>query len=151
MSTSFPPKKYLEIKDGVLHLSEPTDRRGARLPIDLFFRSMAKDLGQNAAAVILSGTGSDGSASIREVKEHGGIVLAQDPFEAEHDGMPRSAIAIGAVDHVVAVARMPEIITNFIGHPFIQNGVAPIETRGKCQRVTRSNHRCFEKAYADQF
>ena len=122
-----PPKKYLEIKDGVLHLSEPTDRRGARLPIDLFFRSMAKDLGQNAAAVILSGTGSDGSASIREVKEHGGIVLAQDPFEAEHDGMPRSAIAIGAVDHVVAVARMPEIITNFIGHPFIQNGVAPLK------------------------
>jgi len=120
-----PPKKYLEIKDGVLHLSEPTDRRGARLPIDLFFRSMAKDLGPNAIAVILSGTGSDGSASVREVKEQGGIVLVQDPIEAEHDGMPRSAVTIGAVDHIVPVAKMPEIITNFIRHPFIKNGRAP--------------------------
>ena len=89
-----PPNYYLEIKDGVLHLSEPTDRRGTRLPIDLFFRSMAKDLGPNAIAIILSGTGGDGSGSIREIKEQGGIVLVQDPVEAPHDGMPRSAIAL---------------------------------------------------------
>ena len=119
-----PPKSYLEIKNGVLHLSEPTDRRGTRLPIDLFLRSLAMDLGQNASAVILSGTGSDGSAAIREIKEQGGIVLVQDPAEAQHDGMPRSAIATGAADHVVAVAEMPGIITNYIRHPFVQNGKA---------------------------
>ena len=119
-----PPNSYLEIKNGVLHLSEPTDRRGTRLPIDLFLRSLAKDLGQNAIAVILSGTGSDGSAAIREIKEQGGIVLVQDPSEASHDGMPRSAIATGAADHVVAVAEMPDIITNYVRHPFVQNGKA---------------------------
>ncbi|WP_298865132.1 chemotaxis protein CheB [uncultured Sulfitobacter sp.] len=119
-----PPNKYLEIKKGVLRLSEPTDRRGTRLPIDLFLRSLAKDSAQNAIAVILSGTGSDGSAAIREIKEQGGIVLVQDPTEAQHDGMPRSAIATGAVDHVVAVAKMPNIITNYIQHPFVQNGRA---------------------------
>ena len=119
-----PPNKYLEIKKGVLHLSEPVDRRGTRLPIDLFLRSLAKDIGQNAIAVILSGTGSDGSASIREIKEHGGIVLVQDPAEALHDGMPRSAIITGAADHVVTVAQMPDIITNYVRHPFVQNGRA---------------------------
>lgn len=119
-----PPNSYLEIKSGVLHLSEPTDRRGTRLPIDLFLRSLARDLGQNAIAVILSGTGSDGSAAIREVKEKGGIVLVQDPAEAAHDGMPRSAIATGAADHVVAIAQMPDIIINYLRHPFVQNGKA---------------------------
>jgi two-component system CheB/CheR fusion protein len=117
-----PPKKYLEIKDGLVHLSAPTDRRGTRLPIDLFLRSLARELGQNAIAVILSGTGSDGSAAIREIKEQSGIVLVQEPTEAMHDGMPRSAIATGAVDHVVPVAKMPEIIINYVRHPFVQKG-----------------------------
>ena len=119
-----PPNSYMEIKNGKLHLFEPTDRRGTRLPIDLFLRSLAKDLGQNAIAVILSGTGSDGSAAVREIKEKGGIVLVQDPSEAPHDGMPRSAIATGAADHVVAVEKMPEIITSYVRHPFVQNGRA---------------------------
>ncbi len=119
-----PPNKYLEIKNGVLHLSEPKDRRGTRLPIDLFLRSLAKDLGQNAIAVILSGTGSDGSAAVRDIKEQGGIVLVQEPREAPHEGMPRSAIATGAVDHVVATIKMPDIIVSYIQHPFVQNGRA---------------------------
>ena len=117
-----PPNKYMEIKGGVLYLSKPTDRRGTRLPIDLFLRSLAKDLGQNAIAVILSGTGSDGSAAIREIKEHSGIVLVQKPAESQYDGMPRSAIATGAADHIVAVAKMSEIIANYVQHPFVQNG-----------------------------
>ena len=119
-----PPNSYLEIKDGALSLSEPTDRRGTRMPIDRFLRSLASDCGQNAIAIILSGTGSDGSAAVREIKEQGGIVLVQDPTEATHDGMPRSAIATGAADHVVSVASMPEIIVSYVRHPFVQNGSA---------------------------
>ena len=119
-----PPNNYLEIKDDVLHLSKPTERRGTRLPIDLFLRSLAEDLGPSAVAVILSGAGSDGSTAIREVKEQGGIVLVQEPTEASHDGMPSSAIATGAVDHIVPVAKMPDIIVNYIQHPLIQTGAA---------------------------
>jgi len=119
-----PPNKYLRINEGVLELSKPTDRRGTRMPIDMFLRSLAADLGQNAIAVILTGTGSDGSAAVREIKEQGGIVLVQEPAEAAHDGMPRSAIATGAADHVVQVAKMPVIIANYLRHPFIQNGSA---------------------------
>ncbi len=116
-----PPNRYLEIKNGILHLTEPTERRGTRLPIDTFLRSLANDLGPNAIAVILSGTGSDGSSAIRDVKEQGGIVLVQYPAEAQHDGMPRSAIATGAADHVVPVADMPRIIADYVRHPFVQN------------------------------
>ena len=119
-----PPNNYLEIRQGVLHLSEPTDRRGTRLPIDLFLKSLAKDLGKNAIAVILSGTGSDGSAAIREIKEHGGIVLVQDPVEAALDGMPRSAMATGVPDYIVEIDKMPDIITNYIRHPFVQKDKA---------------------------
>ena len=120
-----PPNKYLEIrKRGVatIRTDRPPWHDGCRLTCS--FGHWPRTLGQNAIAVILSGTGSDGSAAIREIKEQGGIVLVQDPAEAQHDGMPRSAIATGAADHVVAVAEMPEIITNYIRHPFVQNGSA---------------------------
>lgn len=117
-----PPNKFIEIAGGVLKLSEPKDRRGARMPIDVFLRSLAKDLSHHAIAVIMSGTGSDGSAAIREIKDNGGIVLVQEPSEAEHDGMPRSAVATLAADHVVAIAKMPEIIANYVQHISSQKG-----------------------------
>ncbi|MFN0190968.1 MAG: CheR family methyltransferase, partial [Aestuariivirga sp.] len=57
--------------------------------------------------VILSGTGADGSAGAAAIKAKGGLVIAQEPSEAGYDGMPRSAIAAGVVDHVFAVAKIP--------------------------------------------
>ncbi len=116
-----PPGNYMTIKDGVLSLSQATEGLGARLPIDIFFRSLADDLGRNAIGIILSGTGGDGSTGILSIKDKGGIVLVQDPVESQHDGMPRSAMATGAVDHVVSVKKMPDIITRYIRHPFVQN------------------------------
>ncbi|MFZ0776226.1 MAG: chemotaxis protein CheB [Xanthobacteraceae bacterium] len=76
--------------------------RGQRAPIDLFFRSLADRLGEGFA-VILSGAGSDGALGARAVKESGGIILVQDPTEAEYDSMPRSAIATGVADFVMPV------------------------------------------------
>ena len=69
--------------------------RGKRSPIDLFFRSVAERLG-DGFAVILSGAGSDGAIGVRAVKEAGGIILVQEPDEAEYGSMPRSAIATGS-------------------------------------------------------
>nr|WP_282569164.1 chemotaxis protein CheB [Aliiroseovarius sp. S1339] len=114
-----PPNSYMEIERGVLRLSEPKDKRGTRLPINRFLLSLARDRGSNAVAVILSGTGTDGSAAIAELKAQGGIVLVQDPAEAQQDGMPRSAIATGAADHVVPIAQMPGIIADFAQHAFV--------------------------------
>ena len=93
-----PPNATLTIKAGRLHLSKPTAPRGFRTPIDSFFISLAEDQGENAACVILSGTGSDGTLGMRAIKEHGGLTLAQTAESAEYDGMMRSAVATGLVD-----------------------------------------------------
>ena len=79
-----PPGAYLSIQGGALHLSEPRERHGARLPFDFFLGSLAEELGERAICVILSGTDGDGSLGLKAVKEKGGLVIAQDPDEAEY-------------------------------------------------------------------
>ena len=105
-----PPGANLAVREGLLRLSKPTERRGARLPFDFFLASLAQACGRQAVCVVLSGTGSDGSVGLVAIKEKGGLVIAQDPEEAEFDGMPRSAIETGAVDAVASVADIPELI-----------------------------------------
>ncbi len=105
-----PPGVSLAIRDGLLRLSKPTEPRGARLPFDFFLKSLAEACGEQAVCVVLSGTGSDGSVGLLAIKEKGGLVIAEDPEEAEFDGMPCSAIATGAVDFVASVGDIPELI-----------------------------------------
>jgi two-component system CheB/CheR fusion protein len=93
-----PPNHDLAIHGGVLLLEEAPTVRGPRLAIDHFFSSLAQDQGKRAVAIVLAGTGSDGSLGIRAIKAAGGMVMAQTPASAEFDGMPRSALATGMVD-----------------------------------------------------
>lgn len=111
-----PPNAALTIAAGVLHLSPPTERRGLRMPIDKFFSSLAKDQREKAIAIVVSGTGTDGTSGIREIKARGGMVMAQDPTTAGYDGMPRSAIATGDVDFMLPVEEMPEVLARYIKH-----------------------------------
>jgi two-component system CheB/CheR fusion protein len=108
-----PPNASLVIEKGHLRLSEFAEPRGLRRPIDVFFRSLAQDQGANAACVVLSGTGADGSEGLRAVKEAGGLTLAQDPSTAKYDGMPKSAVATGLVDKVLPVGEMPAAIRDY--------------------------------------
>jgi two-component system, chemotaxis family, CheB/CheR fusion protein len=108
-----PPGAYLAVGDGALHLSQPQARHGARLPFDFLLHSLAEAYGARAICVILSGLGADGSLGLRGVHEKGGLVIAQDPDEAGYDGMPRSAIATGAVDLVLPVANIPEALVKY--------------------------------------
>jgi two-component system CheB/CheR fusion protein len=96
-----PPKKNVVICQDTLHLIDQDLTRGhlPNFPIDIFFQSLAENLNERAIAVILSGTGSDGTRGVRAVNEAGGIVLAQDPETAQFDGMPR-VIATGLADYV---------------------------------------------------
>ncbi len=107
-----PPGAYLSVTNGHLHLTSPPRGQGARLPFDFLLASLARDFGGRLVCVVLSGTGTDGSQGLRAVKAAGGLVIAQDPTEAGYDGMPRSAMATGLVDHVLPVAAMPEVIRN---------------------------------------
>ncbi|SKA97602.1 two-component system, chemotaxis family, CheB/CheR fusion protein [Paucidesulfovibrio gracilis DSM 16080] len=99
-----PPKNNLTMYAGKLFLTPQEPH--LNLPIDLFFRSLAEDRGENAVGIILSGTGSDGTRGVRAIKEHGGLVLVQEEESATFDGMPRSAISTGIVDFVLPPDRM---------------------------------------------
>ena len=115
-----PPRKNMTIFHGKLFLTEQDSSRAVNMPIDIFFRSLAQDLQKQAIGVILSGTGSDGTLGIRSIKEHGGMVIAQDDRSAKFDGMPRSSISTGMVDYILTPEEMPEALLNYIKHPFIQ-------------------------------
>ena len=108
-----PPGTYLSVAKGALHLSEPLARHGARLPFDFLLHSLAAEYGARAVCLILSGTGADGSAGLKSVKEHCGLVIVQDPDEAGFDGMPRNAIMTGGVDLVLPVAKIPEALAQY--------------------------------------
>ncbi|MDX1935027.1 MAG: PAS domain S-box protein [Capsulimonadales bacterium] len=108
-----PPGKHLEAVDGLLHLSVPDAADVRRSAIDTFFRTLADTYGPQAAAVVLSGTGADGTLGIRQIKEMGGLAVAQSPVEAEFDAMPRSAIATGMIDYVLPTADMPAQIAAY--------------------------------------
>lgn len=108
-----PPGKQLSMNDGQIQLSEFEHSRGQRAPIDLFFRTLAESHKERAVAIMLSGSGSDGSIGLPAVKEHGGLTIVQDPNEAEYDQMPKTAIATGFVDQVLPVAKMGEWLSTY--------------------------------------
>ncbi|MBK9712452.1 MAG: PAS domain-containing protein [Kouleothrix sp.] len=102
-----PPNAALAIEGAVLRLEPPSEPHGRRLPIDHFFTTLAADQGARAIGIVLSGTGTDGTLGLVAIKEHGGLTIAQAPESAGYDGMPRSAIARGAVDRTLPIAQMP--------------------------------------------
>jgi two-component system CheB/CheR fusion protein len=108
-----PPAYEMDIIDGRLRLVEFEQPRGIRRPINRFFTSLAAHEGMDAVAIVLSGTGSDGTEGVEAIKEAGGVVLVQDPKEARYEGMPQSVIDVRAHDMVVQAADMVEIIRDY--------------------------------------
>jgi two-component system CheB/CheR fusion protein len=111
-----PPNKSMSVLNGMLHLFDPVEVRGLRLPIDYFLRSLAYDMHENAIGIILSGMGSDGSNGLKAIKEHSGLVLIQEPANAKFDGMPRSAIESVPADFVAPASELPEKLIRYIQH-----------------------------------
>ena len=118
-----PPNNLVLLDKDKLVLKEMEKKQGINLPIDVFFRSMKDDIGEKSVAVILSGTGSDGTLGIKEVKEAGGLTIVQQPDTAEYDGMPTSAIRTGLIDYVIPVEEMPKVILNYIENEFQENRI----------------------------
>jgi two-component system, chemotaxis family, CheB/CheR fusion protein len=97
-----PPMKEMIIRGRRLLLNDKDPRYGLTLPIDLFFRSLAQDVGEKAVAVVLSGSGSDGSRGVLEVSKAGGTVFCESPDTAQFNGMPLSAMRTGVVEQVLS-------------------------------------------------
>ena len=102
-----PPRCNLGISAGVLH-TPPRPASGCNMPVDAFLRDLAADRGRKALGVILSGTASDGTLGLQAIKAADGITFAQDVQTAKFDGMPKSAIAAGVVDYVLAPAAIAQ-------------------------------------------
>ena len=98
-----PPNRRLVIDGSSISSLPFEEARHQRAPVDNFFRSLAEAHGDSAYAIVLSGAGADGSMGVKAVKEAGGIILIQDPTDAEYASMPRNAISSGVADFVLPV------------------------------------------------
>jgi two-component system CheB/CheR fusion protein len=105
-----PAGKEMIIRDGRLALTDKDPGQALSLPIDQFLRSLAQDAGPKSVAVILSGSGTDGSRGVVEIKRSGGMVLVESLSSAKFDGMPQSSIATGSADHVHSPRDLARIL-----------------------------------------
>lgn len=115
-----PKGKNMTIKNLTLHLTDIQSRQ-PNTAIDIFFDSLAEDVGDKSIAIILSGTGSDGTKGITAIKKSGGFVIAQDPESAKFNGMPNSAIETGNVDIVRPPELIPEEIIAHLNQGVLEN------------------------------
>ncbi len=127
-----PADKDVSILHGVLYLVEPPPRVGVHLWIDSFLRALARDEAERAIGIILSGTGSDGTLGLKEIKAAGGMVMAQKEEQAKYDSMPRSAIETGMVDFILPVEKMGKQLEQYVHHPYLAPRKTP-ETRDKAE------------------
>ena len=117
-----PPAANLSVSNGALHVV-PRGNVIPRRAIDLFLQSLAEDQGSRAVGVVLSGSGSDGSAGLALIKAEGGITIAQDQ-SAQHVSMPASAAAAGAVDFVLPPAGIAAELARISRHPYVRHPIA---------------------------
>lgn len=108
-----PPAYEMDIEAGILKLVKFLQPRGLRRPINRFFHSLAAEAGENAIAIVLSGTGTDGADGAQKVHEGGGVVLVQDPKEAKYSGMPQAVIDVRAEDMTLLAKDMAEVIKDY--------------------------------------
>jgi two-component system, chemotaxis family, CheB/CheR fusion protein len=113
------PGGLMSIQDGVLRRSDSTGFHPQDLPIDHFFRALAKDQKEHAICIILSGTGTDGTLGMRVIKGESGMAMVQEVPTARYTGMPSSAHATGLADYVLPAGKMPEQLLAYIRGPYL--------------------------------
>ena len=113
------PNKSMTIRAGILRLGPRPEARGVQLPIDEFCITLAKEQGEAAIGVVLSGTGSDGTKGLRAIKDAGGVTFAQAPKTAEWPAMPLSAVASGSVDFVLSPKRIAAELARIAQQPYL--------------------------------
>lgn len=111
-----PPNRAIIMTNTHLDTRDFEAPHGRRTPIDHFFRSMAASGHADPIAIILSGGGTDGAVGIKDVKEVGGMIMVQQPEDAEYDSMPRAALNTGLVDVVLPAAQLAEKLVDFVQH-----------------------------------
>ncbi|MEI6795272.1 MAG: chemotaxis protein CheB, partial [Methanomassiliicoccales archaeon] len=132
-----PPNRDMAIVKGELQLRMPESVRGLRMPIDYFFRSLADDRGERAIAILLSGTGTDGTMGLRAILGAGGVSFIQEPSTAQYDGMPDSAIQNGLATYVLPVPEMPGKLAEYVVKGFLTTVEDGTSSSDKGSSLTR--------------
>jgi two-component system, chemotaxis family, CheB/CheR fusion protein len=132
-----PPNRTMLLVNRHLKLIPAEEPRSHHRSIDSFFRSLADDQGDHAIGVILSGTGTDGTLGAEAIKGAGGITFAQDQ-SAQHDSMPRSAIASGCIDFVLPPEAIAAELARIAHHPYLTAGEAPSREAVSPQAVSET-------------
>ena len=120
-----PPNATLRLARGRLDLKPRESSRTPHLSIDFFFKSLAQERHEGAIGVVFSGNATDGTLGLEAIKAAGGITFAQDE-SARYDSMPRSAIASGCVDHVMAPAAVALELARIATHPYLRGDLPPL-------------------------
>lgn len=115
-----PQGKNMTIRNRILYLTDIKAMQPNKA-IDIFLDSLAESHGDKSVAVILSGTGSDGTKGIAAIKKNGGFVIVQDPGSAKFNGMPTSAIASGNVDVILSPDLIPEEIITHLKRDLLES------------------------------
>ena len=126
-----PPDSHFLIEDGHAVLGRGPRENGSRPAVDPLFRSVAQGYGPGAIGVVLSGAWRDGTAGLAAIKALGGTAVVQDPEQALHSCMPKSALEHVAVDHVVASAELARLLERLIAEHGVEDGHAAPEDRGE--------------------
>lgn len=112
-----PPNNDVFVKSGVINLRKPMSEYSPKPSVDLFFSSLAGEIGECAIGVILSGTGSDGAHGIKAIRAGGGLCIAQNPDTAKYDGMPNKAIETGCVDLILSPDQIGAQLDTIVKSP----------------------------------
>ncbi|HEX9982586.1 MAG TPA: chemotaxis protein CheB [Thermoanaerobaculia bacterium] len=135
-----PPETAITIVEGKLHVSSDGER--VSMAIDALFRSLATDRETAAVGIVLSGALSDGALGLKAIKAEGGITFAQDD-SALFDGMPRSAIAAGAVDFVLPPREIARELLRVTHHSYVRaddTGRLPEKELNRIFRLLQTAH-----------
>jgi two-component system CheB/CheR fusion protein len=125
-----PSSKFMVVENGRLLLSDKKDQPRPYMTIDYFFTSLAKERGNKAIGIILSGTGSDGSIGIQAIKQAEGIILVQDPNTASFNSMPLAAIATECADMILTPQAMPQVIEDYV-----KDGILDLLTKDQSGQI----------------
>jgi two-component system CheB/CheR fusion protein len=115
-----PPGKNVSLLAGTMCLTKLPIKHGHPWPVDYFFGSLAQQQGETAVAILLSGTGTDGTLGLADIKNGSGMAMVQSVESAKFDGMPQNAIKSGLADFVLSPSEMPASLVANSSRPFLQ-------------------------------
>jgi two-component system CheB/CheR fusion protein len=136
-----PPNQHLGMYDGHIVVEQNVSVEERRAPVDIFFRTLAESHHARAIAVVLSGTGANGSMGIKRVKERGGAAFVQNPREAEFSEMPRNSIATELIDAVLNVREIPAKIIAYKEN--LRTVEIPVEPESRPEEETAALREVF--------